>query len=378
MSGAPIEPGAPRVERDPVLRVIVGCAAVVGVLVVLAIVAIGLIGWNITRDRAPGRPVETLLVGDETRYWRFELKPDDPGLKALVERMAASQEAARDETLRDSPLRYVIPRGRRADLNQIAPLDLELAVAPAGWTFRGTFTKGILRVRAAVTLMRWMIGRHQAPEAPAEIEGVPVATIFDPKRGKEIAMTTVGNRLLVSGASARLAQVLASGRATGTGGIPEEVGRLHDGVRLDGEIGWAFAEGREVASFALHENDELVFRIAVPADISTGAAAGLDADRGLGVVREFLPYLPAEAFAFDGTAPARREDGTRIVSGRVAQLSKRIEGTLLRFSASRTEPPPAPETPSAIPLPPSPPPSSDPRSGTHAAPKHGGSPSPAH
>lgn len=374
MSGAPIDPGGPRTERDPVLRVIVGCAAVVGVLVVLAIVAIGLVGWNITRDRAPGRPVETLLVGDETRYWRFELKPDDPGLKALVDRMASSQEQARDQTLRDSPLRYVVPHGRRADLSQIAPLDLELALAPTGWTLRGTFTKGILRVRAAVTLMRWMIGRHQAPEAPAEIEGVPVATIFDPKRGKEIAMTTVGNRLLVSGASARLAKVLASDRAPGSGGVPEEIARLHDGVHLEGEIGWAFAEGHEVASFALRDNDELDFRIVVPAD----AATSLDADRGLGVARAFLPYLPAEAFALDDGAPARRQDGARVVSGRITELSKRIEGTFLRFSASRTEPPSVPETPSAIPPPPSPPPSSDPRSGTRGEPKRGGSPSPAH
>ena len=352
---------APR-TKDPLLRVLGGCALVLGGLVLLVVIAGLVVGWNLTRDVAPGRPVEAFLAGDETRYWCLDLKPDDPGIAAFLANAQRASDEMREETIKNSPLRFLPFRPRGNRIEEILPLKLELAQSADGWTARGTFTKQIFRIRAAVALVRFFMGRD--PEAPVGPDGIPFASFHDKRSETRFAMTMVGNRLLAASGPARLAKALATDRADGAA-IDPAVPPLHASIRLDGEDGWAFAAGPSVASFDVAEDDALLFRIVVP------GSDALDADGARALAHRWIPLVREDEIDLDPKAPSRREDGMWLVEGRVVRLSERVRHGLLQVrdrDASRS--------PSASPPPPSPPPPSDPRSGTPAAPKREGTPSP--
>jgi hypothetical protein len=357
---------------DPVLRAIGGCALVLVGLAAIVVVVGLVVGLKLTRDETPGRPEEAFLLGDESRYWCFDLKPDDPGLVAVNDKLGESAEAARDQALANSPLRFLPLGHRRNQLGDSLPLKVELAVAQDGWSGRATFAKGVMRMRAVVKILRWFIGRASKEADVADVDGVEITTIRA-EHGGVASMTMVGNRLLLSGTPQRLARALAIDRAAGATRDPSIDG-MHAAVRLAGEDGWAFAAGPAVASFDVDAGDALVFRIAAGPGVAAGEA--MSSEAAMALARAFLPYVAEDAIRLDEGFPKRGDDGLWLVAGRIPELSRRVGAAILRFSASRAEGAPSPRSPSAIPLPPSPPPSSDPRNGTPAGPTHGGIPNP--
>ena len=103
--------------KDPVLRFLAGCAVVVAILAAIVGGVALLIGWNLSRDEAPGRAREAFLVGDETRYWCVDLKPDDVGLAALFTRFNDINEATRRDLVRGTFLEAIPFPHRRARLD---------------------------------------------------------------------------------------------------------------------------------------------------------------------------------------------------------------------------------------------------------------------
>jgi len=353
--------------KDPFLRVLGGCALVVGGLVLLVVIAGLIVGWRLAQDVAPGRPVEAFLIGDETRYWCLELKPDDAGLTAFVANVQRASEEMRDETLKNSPLRFLPYRRTENKIDELLPLKFELAQSGGGWAARATFSKKVWKVRAAVKLIRFMMGRD--PEAPVGPDGIPFASFHDQRSGTRFALTMVGNRLLAASAPERLGKALATDRADGAA-IDPAVPPLHASIRLDGEDGWAFAPGPSVASFDVADGDALRFRI-----VAT-SPDGMDAAQARALAHRWIPIVPEGEIELDPAGPSRRDDGLWLVEGRVGELSRRVRRGLSHVSEKDETTPPPSGSPSATPPPPSPPPSSDPRSDTPAAPKRGGTPSP--
>lgn len=351
--------------KDPALRILGGCALVGAGLVVLLVVAVTLIGWRLTRDETRGRAEEMFLTGDEARYWCFDLSPEDPGLAALGARVKASADEARDEALKNSPLRFLGVGGGRNPVDEMLPLKIEIAAAEEGWAARAAFSKGVLRIRAAMKVLRWVAGRDLEGTATIRSDGVQITTFRDPGAGARFAITMVGNRVLLADDTDRLVRALSTSGG-GAAAVHPSIPDLHESVRTDGEDGWAFAPGPAVASFDVNEADELAFRI-------VALDAALDGDRALALARTMLPYFAEDAVRLDPDSPQRQGDGRWLVTGRIAGFSAKMRSAVLRFSAERTD---EPEEPSATPTPPSPPPSSGPRSGTDGAPTREGTPSP--
>lgn len=375
MSGSVPEGRPSATGTDPVLRFLGGCLLVFVGLGAIVLIGALVIGWRLSRDEAPGRPEETILLGDETRYWCLDLKPDDAGLTAVLAKMDAEARAAREEILKDSPLRMFAFAGRRNDIATLFPLKLEVALAPQGaWSGRATFTHGIFRMRAMVKLLRWIVGRDRSQASATVADGVDVTTIVDRKDGVSVSFASVGNRLLLAGDADRLRRALESAGSS-AGRLDPAVASLHDSVRLAGEDAWAFAAGPAVASFDVNERDELAFRIV--ATVPGAADERTADDRALDIARSFLPHVEADAFRLDEGSPERRPDGSWRIEGRIPDVSRRVAAVFLRFSADRATRRSEPEEPSAIPSPPSPPPPSGPRSDTPAAPPREGTPSPA-
>ena len=112
-------------SKDPVVRFLGGCAIVAAVFSAIVVcVAVG-VGWNLTRDPAPGRARESFLMGDESRYWCLDMKPDDAGLRNFLERLNAVSENTRRRVLHGTFLETIPLPHRRARLEDIAPLTLE-------------------------------------------------------------------------------------------------------------------------------------------------------------------------------------------------------------------------------------------------------------
>jgi hypothetical protein len=385
--------GAAASGRDPVVRFLLGCGAVVAIVIALLVVVALVVGWQLTRDESPGRGTEALLIGDESRYWRVDLTPDDPGLVALFHRFEEINESARAEALRGTILESLpLPR-RQAALGEIAPFTIELGVTPSdAWSARGTFGHGVLKLRLGLHMMRFLFKRDSTRAESVDVDGVTVTEIHDAKN--RFAFGTVGNRLLVTSDLSRMRSILA-GHAEAADRARDEVTALHDGIRLDGEDAWAFVRDLEVgepaapasihaaaASFDVDDRDELRFRIAVaPATAAPerrpfGGSAG---DR-LALASAFLPGVPEDAITLDDDAPPAAGGGMRTFSGRIERLSSRFGellsptgGVRLRDRIRRSL---EPQSPSASPSPPSPRSSSDPRSGIPAGPPRGGTPTP--
>ncbi len=396
MSGYGADEPRPTAGRDPVVKFLIGCAAVAAVVVVVLIAFAVLLGWRLTRDEAPGRPPEAFLAGDEARYWSVTLRPDDAGLRALFARAEEINDATRRNLLRGTFLEALPIPHRRARLDEVAPLTLEFSQVmsgppgtlqtSAGWAARGTFTHDVLRVRAAIKMMRWMIGRDPAKSQSMDVDGVPVTHVHDAQA--EFALAAVGNRVIVASDAARMRDALRPGS-----GPPDPLKDLfarHDAIKLDGEDGWgflsnvragdlsdAFTVREAAASFDVDEHDELLFRVVV-ADLD---APGEDRRfRGTledcsAVVAALLPPTSLEGMTIDGPGAQPSGPGAMTFSGRITGLSARLSEMPRRlggFGWSTREH----RTPSASPPPPSPPPPSGHRSGTPEGPSHAETPKP--
>ncbi len=387
-------------ERDPVVRFLLGCAVVALIFVAIVVcVAIG-VGWNLTRDETPGHALEVFLVGDETRYWRFDLKPNDAGLAAFFARLDAINDETRRNALSGTFLEGIPFPHRRAQLEALAPFTLELSLFtsspakelkdPPGWAARATFSHGMFKMRAALKMMRFFASRDREKGNTSDVDGIAVTEV----RGDAIgfAVATVGNRMLVANDAARMRSVLRTVPATPIPALSELLA-LHDAIKLDGEDAWAFFSGsragdfsmprignRAAASFDVNERDELAFRIIVE---PLGAIEEKDPFGGTpedcsSVVSMFLPGVPVGAIAIDGDGARPSGHFGMEFSGRIDGLSNRLAELLGRASESRdrTPEPSATETPFATPTPPSPPQPVGHRTGTPSGPTHAGSPKP--
>jgi len=349
--------GAPR--KDPLVRILAGCAIVFGGLIALVLVVGGIVGWRLTRDETPGRPEEAFLVGDEARYWCFDLEPDDVGLTALERSLEEAADEARREAMRGNPFASFLGGGRRGQLRQMLPMRLELALhREGGWSGRATFGRATLRIRAALKIIRWMITRDRNATTTI-VDGIRVTSVSDAS-GLKLAFASVGNRLL---AASDVEDLTGALRLPGSGGAAVDPGiaALHESIRREGEDGWAFGPGPSVASFDVDAHDDLTVHVVI--------APGVEGPDPLAELRGFLPHVPEDALVVDPGSPHVDASGATWIEGRITGLADRLGKGLKRVSEKR-------ERPSATPPPPSPPPSSDPRTGTPEGSRHGESPSP--
>lgn len=392
--------------QDPVLRFLGGCAIVAAVFAAIVVcVAVG-VGWNLTRDPAPGRARESFLLGDESRYWCVDLRSDDAGLRSFFDRVNAVSENTRRRVLHGTVFEVIPLPHRRARLEDIAPLTLEGSVflsdpssgpqLPLGWAARGTFSHEVLRMRAALRGMRWLLSRDAAKSTATDVDGVAVTEVRD--KGATFAIANVGNRVLAANDASRMRALLQVSAEPKLEGLRA----LHADVKLDGEDAWAFLShvrlgglsdpfvvSSAVASFDLTERDELAFRVAVSEGGTTdeGRAFRGAHDDCVALVSSLLPVFSSDAIELDAEGATAVAAGPMTFSGRISGLSKflpdlpnRITEFALKASAKRMEleapPPPATGTPSANPPPPSPPRPAGPRTGTPGAPTREGTPNP--
>jgi hypothetical protein len=269
------EGGVPQQQgRDPLVRFLLGCLAVAAVLGAIVLGTAFIVGWSLTRDEAPGRGVETFLLGDESRYWRLDLKADDAGMAALFERFGQINDDARRKALKGTVLEALPLPHRRAALDQLAPFTLEFALASSmrgqasvpSWSARGTVSRGMFKLRAGLKMMRWLAGRNPEKSTTIPIDGIEVTEIHD--NGFRFAFATAGNRVLASSDGERLGSML---KTPGHADARTDLIERHAAVRLDGEDAWGFladsqigelgrpiAIGGAVASFDVNDRDELV------------------------------------------------------------------------------------------------------------------------
>ena len=401
MTGSGSEARSTVPPKDPVFRLLGGCVVVVAIIGAILLGVSLLIGWRLARDEAPGRAPEAFFLGNESRYWRIELKPNDAGLLALFARIDEINEATRRDLVRGTFLEVFPWPRRRARLDELAPFTGEFALAmsdpadglqaPEGWAARGTFSHGLFRLRAAAKLIRFFATRDSGKAELLDVDGIAVTHIHG--ASAEFAFANVGNRVLVTSDATRMRRALQS--AAEPPPKIRELLALHESVAIDGEDAWAFIASMRLgdfakpfvtrgaaASFDVNDRDELAFRMIVTdaERVSEGRAFSGDRDDSLTIVSAFLPGFPREAIALDGDGARRNEDGAWEISGRITGLSTRLAALLSGAKAFRLRhregSTPWSEPPSAIPPPPIPPPPSDPRSGTPAEPPHAETPRP--
>ena len=378
------------------LRFLAGCAVVILFLGAIVVGGALLIGWRLARDEAPGRARETFFVGDEARYWCLDLKPDDKGLAALFARFDEINDATRRKMFRGTFLESFPLPHRRARLDDVAPLTLELALStrgepsglplPSGWAARGTFSRGLFKVRAGLKLMRYLVSRDPAKGGTFDVGGLTVTELHD--EDAQLAIATVGNRVIATSGASRMRSVLQPSAAPQSARLTE-LRALREKVSIDGEDGWGFvapmrlgglskpiAIGGATAAFDLNERDELVFRVIV---LDAGSIDEENAFRGSRedctvVASALLPGVPVGAIEIDGEGATRGDHPGIAFSGRISGVSTHLAELIGRATELRTRG--RWGTPSATPPPPSPPPSGDPRSETPSAPTREGIPTP--
>jgi hypothetical protein len=399
-NGTEERPATP--PKDPVFRFLGGCVMVVAILAAILVSGALLIGWRLARDESPGRPPETFLVGDESRYWCIDLKPDDKGLLALFAHVDEIEDAKRRNLLKGTFLESFPLPHRRPRLDELAPFTLEFSLAmsdpaeglqtPKAWAARGTFSHGVFRLRAAMKIIRFFMRRDPAKVEIRNVDGIAVTQVHDVNA--EFAFANVGNRLLVASDDARMSAVLRHDPASLPAWLPELVA-LHEDIAIDGEDAWAFMSATRLgdlskpfftsgaaASFDVDDRDELVFRISVKGAERATEGRGFDGTREdcLTLVSAFLPGIPVDAIAIDGEGARRGDRPDMEFSGRITDVSKRLAALVSEAKGFRIrrrgQEPIAPETPSATPTPPTRPRRSGPRSGTPGEPPREGTPTP--
>jgi hypothetical protein len=354
------------------LRFLAGCAVVAAILAAVVVGIALIVGWQLTRDETPGRAREAFLLGDETRYWCVDLKPDDAGLAALFARFDEINEATRRDLLRGTILSALPFPHRRARLRDIAPLTIELSQSmgsaasdgaiPQHWSARGTFSHGLFRLRLAMRVMRFVIRGKPIASETIDADGIAITAVRG--RDAEFAFASVGNRVLIADDASRLGTLLKSTDDRPGSSLPE-LFALHRDIALSGEDVWAFASKTRLpglsspltlraaaASFDVNERDDLAFRVIV-ADGGApeeGSPLPLTAEDGAAIVAFFLPGVPVAAIEIEGEGTRRPDNGAVEFSGRVAGVSKRFAELLRNASGYRSK------RPSATPIPPTPPP----------------------
>ena len=203
-------------QKDPVLRFLAGCAVIAAVLAAIVVSGVLLIGWQLARDESPGRAPERFLVGDETRYWCLDLKPNDAGLETLFDRFDEINDATRRNLVKGTFLEMIPLPHRRARLDELAPFTLEVSLfmsdpteglqVPRGWAARGTFSRGIFRMRAALKVMRWVLSRDATKGDTIDVDGVAVTEVRD--KNAAFALATEGNRVLATNDASRMRAIL--------------------------------------------------------------------------------------------------------------------------------------------------------------------------
>ena len=360
--------------RDPLLKFLGGCAVAAILIVVLFVGIAWYVGWRLTRDPAPGRPAETFLTGLETRYWCVHLEPDDAGLQAFFQNLAAVSDASRKEAVKGTFLESFPLARRRASLEEIAPLTLEGSIftEPRGWAVRATLSHQVLRMRAALKFMRFMMSRGGDKAKSFEVDGISVTELREHNLG--FALANAGNRVVAASDADRMRQVLA----TSAEQPHPTIFALRPAVTQQGEDGWAFIANTSigsvasplsiaaaVASFDLTTDDALVFRVVVSEGtaVPEGRAFKGSVEECAAVAAAFFPMFAGEPIEIEGSGARPPVDGARVFTGRIRKLTERIPEVIewRRPSASR---------------PPSPPSSDGPRSDTPAAPQREGSPKP--
>lgn len=340
--------GTPRrKERDPFLRFLAGCAIVVGALAAVVILVAGIAAWRLTRDPAPeGRPVETLRSADDTLYVCVDLKPDDKGVQELVDRFSEWNDANRRKALDRTFLKSLPLPSRRLQLSKFAPLRIELAAWPedgsdasgqrVGWAARGTFSKGVYRMRFFYRVLRWTFERDRATTTQS-VDGVPVTEVRGPRGG--VALAVLDNRILIGGDGAQLRRILRA--ATAAGPPPDDgLDAAHAAVALRHEDAWSVVRGftlgtpsrsiavrRAVVSYDLDEDDGLAFRISAdetaaqdgtpPAFAASPAAAML-------LTGLLVPEVPLNEMEFEFLPGSPSPGSPFVFSGRVAHVSEHI------------------------------------------------------
>ena len=389
-------------QKDPVLRFLAGCAVIAAVLAAIVVFGVLLLGWQLARDESPGRAPERFLVGDETRYWCLDLKPNDAGLKTLFDRFDEINDATRRNLVKGTFLEMIPLPHRRARLDKLAPFTLEVSLfmsdpteglqVPRGWAARGTLSRGVFRMRAALKVMRWVLSRDATKGDTIDVDGVAVTEVRD--KNAAFALATEGNRVLATNDASRMRAILRASAEPPVAPLSELLA-LHGDVKLDGEDAWAFFSNMRVgglskplavsgaaASFDVNERDELAFRVVVTdgGAVEEGSTFRGTREECSAVVSAFLPGAPVDAIEIDGDGARRGDDETLEFSGRISGLSKRLAELVARTTELRlrelAHPQSGPETPSASPTPPSLPPPSDPQNGTPEGRTHEGTPTP--
>jgi hypothetical protein len=254
----------------------------------------------------------------------------------------------------------------------------------------------VLRMRAALRGMRWLLSRDAAKSTTTDVDGVAVTEMRD--KGASFAIANVGNRVLAANDASRMRALLQVASEPKL----EALHALHADVKLDGEDAWAFLShvrlgglsdplviSSAAASFDVTEHDELAFRVAVTDGGTTDEDRAFRGthDDCVAVVSSLLPIFSSDAIELDADGAKAGAAGSMTFSGRISGLSKYLPGLpnritefAVKSSAKRLEmeaqPPPATGPPAASPTPPSPPRLDGPRTGTPGGPTREGTPKP--
>jgi hypothetical protein len=316
-----------------------------------------LIGWRLARDEAPGRAPETFFVGDEARYWCLALRPDDKGLAALFARFDEINDATRRKVFSGTFLEsFPLPQ-RRARLDEVAPLTLELALstkgdasglpAPSGWAGRATLSHGVFKIRAVLKVMRYLASRQPGKFGTLDVDGVTVTELHD--EDVELAIATVGNRVIATSDASRMRAMLQPSAEPRSARLAELIA-LRQKVAIDGEDGWGFLApmrlgglskpitiGGATASFDLNERDELAFNAIVldASPIDEGNAFRGSPEDCRAVASAFLPGVPDDAIEIDEEGAKRGDHPGTQCSGRISGVSRQLAELLGRATELR-------------------------------------------